>query len=294
MRIKLYRSPNMAEAMARVRTELGQDALILGTRRVSEGVEVTAALEPAPPAPDDPARARILTWHGVPSALVERLAHSSLEQALERALCFGRLDFAAGAKPLLVMGPPGAGKTLTVARLATRLVVRGAEPLVISTDGQRAGADEQLAAFCRVLGLTLVSAEQPAALAHALLRRDRARPVLIDTAGIHAFDRSQAETIEVLAAIADAQCVAVLPAGLDPFEAADLAQALAASGARHMVATRLDLARRLGSVLAAADAGKLALTEAGIGPGASDGLVCLTPALLAERIEMSAPAESTR
>ena len=46
MRLKLYRAPAMAEAMARVRAELGEDALILATRRVGDGVEVTAALEP--------------------------------------------------------------------------------------------------------------------------------------------------------------------------------------------------------------------------------------------------------
>ena len=51
-----------------------------------------------------------------------------------------------------------------------------------------------------------------------------------------------------------------------------------------MVATRLDLSRRLGGVLAAAHAGKLALTEAGVGPGAADGLVPLTAAFLAARL----------
>ena len=72
-------------------------------------------------------------------------------------------------------------------------------------------------------------------------------------------------------------------AGLDPAEATDLAQAYAAAGARLLVATRLDLARRLGGILAAASAG-LALTEAGIGPGAADGLLPITPAWLATRL----------
>ena len=49
MRLKLFRAPAMAAAMAQVRAELGPDALILGTRRVAGGVEITAALEP-----DDP------------------------------------------------------------------------------------------------------------------------------------------------------------------------------------------------------------------------------------------------
>jgi flagellar biosynthesis protein FlhF len=75
----------------------------------------------------------------------------------------------------------------------------------------------------------------------------------------------------------------VLPAGLDAAEATDLAQAFAAMGARFLVATRLDVGRRLGGILAASAAG-LALAEAGIGPGAADGMIPLTPVWLAERL----------
>ena len=46
MRLKLFRAPGMAEAMAQVRAELGAEALILNTRRVADGVEITAALSP--------------------------------------------------------------------------------------------------------------------------------------------------------------------------------------------------------------------------------------------------------
>ena len=45
MRLKLFRAATMAEAMARVRAELGAEAIILATRQVAEGIELTAALE---------------------------------------------------------------------------------------------------------------------------------------------------------------------------------------------------------------------------------------------------------
>ena len=45
--------------------------------------------------------------------------------------------------------------------------------------------------------------------------------------------------------------VLVLPAGLDVAEATDLALAYASAGAKLLVATRLDLAHRLGGILAA-------------------------------------------
>ncbi len=286
MRLKLYRAPSVSEAMARIRAELGADALILATRRVADGVEVTAALEPAEAAPPpDPERQRQLAWHGVPQPLLEALASGPLEAALGRLLRFGSLGLEGErVRPLLFAGPPGAGKTLTVARLATRLVMGGASPLVITTDGQRAGATEQLAAFTRLLGLTLIVASHPVTLARALQRRKPGSPVLIDASGTDPFDPAQQDDIAGLAATADAATALVLPAGLDPSEAADLAAAFAAGGASLLVATRLDLARRMGWLLSAAHAGKLTLTEAGIGPGAADGLTPLTAALLADRL----------
>ena len=286
MRLKLFRAAGMSAAMAQLRAELGPDALILGTRRVAGGVEITAALEPAEPPPPlpDPARLSALHFHAVPAALHASLQSGPLDAALAAALAFADLPVTSDNPPLLFCGPPGAGKTLTVARLATRLVLGGASPLIITTDGKRAGATEQLAAFTRLLGINLIVACQPVTLGRALARRGNAAPVLIDTAGSDPFDPAQADELAALSATAAAASVLVLPGGMDPAEAADLAGAYATAGTTALVATRLDLTRRLGSVLAAASAGRLALTEAGIGPGAADGLVPLTPAFLAERL----------
>lgn len=284
MRLKLFQASNMTAAMALVRSSLGPDALILSTRRVAGGVEVTAALEPSldePPPLVDAAQNAALAWHGVPPGLIKALAPGRFEETLPEALTFGALPLN-GAAPLLLAGPPGAGKTLTVAKLATRLVMAGKTPLVVTADGQRAGAPEQLAAYTRLLGLTLVVASGPAPLSRALAR-SQDWPVLIDTPGLDPFDASARGELLALAATAGAVTVLVLPAGLDPAEAHELAEAFAEAGATLLIATRLDLSRRLGGVLAAASAG-LTLTEAGIGPGAADGLRPLTPELLASRL----------
>jgi len=286
MRLKLFHASNMTAAMALVRDSLGPDALILSTRRVADGVEVTAALEPAlnetpPPPLVDSARNAALAWHGVPPSLVEALGLGQLADVLPDALLFGDLPLD-GAASLLVAGPPGAGKTLTVAKLATRLVMAGRTPLVVTADGQRAGAPEQLAAYTRLLGLTLVVASTPAPLSRALARSQDS-PVLIDTPGLDPFDASARKELLALAAAAGAVTALALPAGLDPAEARDLAEAFAEAGATLLVATRLDLSRRLGGVLAAASAG-LTITEAGVGSGAADGLRPLTPELLASRL----------
>ncbi len=283
MRLKLFRAPTAADAIARVRAELGPDALILNTRRVGDGVEITAALEPNEPQPAFAGDA--LRFHGVPESLAVRLCDGPLQKALAASLHFIPLPLQHGAQPLLLAGPPGAGKTLTVARLATRLVMAGVTPLVITADGKRAGATEQLAAFTRLLGLHLVVASHPVTLARAVADRADAAPILIDLPGSDPFLAQDRDELAALAATASARIVAVLPAGLDVAEATDLAHAYVEAGARLLVATKLDLARRVGGILAAAQAG-LALCEAGVGPGAADGLVPLTPEFLASRLQL--------
>ncbi|MCB4824780.1 flagellar biosynthesis protein FlhF [Roseicella aerolata] len=309
----------MAEAMARLRAELGEEAVILETRRVAGGVEVTAALEsrpdplpteaepwlipPGPPAvpeeptavgpgawPDPPPMAGALARHNLPAPLAARLAAGPLAGSLAAALAFAPLPDPA-VRPLLLAGPPGAGKTLSCAKLAARAVLSGGAPLVVTTDGARAGAAEQMAAFTRVLGLTLAVAPQPAALAKALARRQPGQAVLIDTAGCDPFDPAQAAALLALARAADAAMLLVLPAGLDPAEAAETARAFLALGARHLLPTRLDAARRLGGVLAGAAAG-LALTEAGMGPDPAGDLTVIDPAWLAARL-LRAPGPET-
>lgn len=303
MRIRVLKAASMPEAMARLRHELGPDAALLSSRPVNGGVEVTGALEQdddgdelpvligarpraAPPASrrSNDSAATALDFHRVPDALARRLCTAPLEAALEASLRFARLPDGV-ARPLLLAGPPGAGKTLTCAKLAARRVLEGDEPpLVISADGERPAAAEQLAAFTQLLGATLAVALTPAAVALAMQQRSPGQPVLIDTAGIDPFDPAQARMIAQLVAVTGASVALVMPGSMDAAEAADLARAFSALGATHLVATRLDASRRIGAMLAAASTAGLALAEAGTGSQAADGLTLMEPAWLAARL----------
>lgn len=286
MRLRVFQAPTGAAALAAVRAALGDEAVVLGTRRVSGGVEVTAALEAEEPIlilpeADAPGPVRPeLERHRMPAALAQRLSQGALEPALAAALRFEALP---EGGTLMLVGPPGAGKTLSCAKLATRAVMGGAAPTVVTADGTRAGAVEQLAAFTRLLRLPLAVAAQPEVLAKALTGRQPGQGAIVDGFGCDPFDPAQAERLLRLIRAAEATPVLVLPAGLDAEESAELARAFHALGARHLLPTRLDAARRLGGVLAAAAAG-LALTEAGIGPQAAGGLERLTPFNLAARL----------
>jgi flagellar biosynthesis protein FlhF len=289
MRVKIFTAATMPEALNQARASLGPDALIIATRRIAGGIEVTAAIEQVeadfaeipPVAPRSPGA---LLWHGVPARLADKLDMARLAESLARILRFGGLPATPTGRPLLLTGPPGAGKTLTIARLATRFVLGGIKPMVITADTRRAGAAEELAAYTRLLGLNLVVASQPANLAATLAHRGREMPVLIDTAGINPFAPAQLASIRALIEAADAIPALVLGGGLDPLEAADQAEAVAGLGAAYLVPTRLDMARRLGWIVTGALAGGMTLSEAGTGPGATDGLTELTPVYLAARL----------
>lgn len=289
MRLHTTRAARMSDAMATLRGELGEDAVILVTRRVAGGVEITAAQqagdeplviapEPAPAMAMPPALRR----HNLPPALGQRLSGAPLATRLAQQFRFGGLPLDAG--PLLLAGPAGGGKTLTCAKLATRLVLAGTPPLLVCADCRRAGAAEQLAAFARVLSLPLAVAATPAALAKALARRVPGQAALVDMPACDPVDDAAVRRYAALAEAARGAAALVLPAGLDAEEAAETARAFHLLGCRHLVPTRLDVVRRLGSVLAAAAAADLALAEAGTGPDVATGLTQLDAAWLAERM----------
>ena len=294
MHIRVLRAATMPEAMARLKEELGENAVLLSSRQTDDGVELVAGLElpeaaqaaatiqAAVPAAATPESAA-LRFHNLPSALADRLARGPLEATLQTVLRFAPLPDGV-MRPLLLTGPPGAGKTLTCTKLAARRVLSGGSPpMLIAADGERAAAAEQLAVFTRLLGASLEDGTTPDAARAALARREPGMPVLIDTPGIDPFDPEQARFVVELVAATGANVVMVMPAALDAVEARDLARAFAALGATYLLPTRLDAARRLGAVLTAAATGLL-LTEAGTSPNPADGLTRLTPGWLAERL----------
>ena len=67
-------------------------------------------------------------------------------------------------------------------------------------------------------------------------------------------------------------------------EAADIAVKFSSIGARRMVITRLDMTRRLGSILTAAHAGRLSLSDISITSGVAEGINPINPASLARLI----------
>jgi flagellar biosynthesis protein FlhF len=85
-----------------------------------------------------------------------------------------------------LVGATGAGKTTTIGKLATRWSMQhGSQDLaLVSTDGYRVGARDQLMTYARLLGAPLHTANSGEELARALARLKSKKLVLIDTAGM--------------------------------------------------------------------------------------------------------------
>ena len=234
---------------------------------------------------------RELRYHGVPAELAERLSRlgarfsagdpvMALAGALDEAFTFQPLADLPPARPLMLVGPPGAGKTIAAAKLMTRARRAGRAFAAITTDTRRAGGVDQLQAFTAILGTELAASDEPEALLAAVQAAGESE-LYIDTAGTNPYEDEELEALRAQVRAARAEPVLVLPAGADPLEAADIARAFASVGARRMIATRLDMSRRFGSLLAAAAAGQLAFAGVGISPFVADGISALNPLSLA-------------
>ncbi len=204
----------------------------------------------------------------------------ALSAALDNLVAFQPICERTQRRPVLLFGAPGAGKTLTAAKLIVRARRAKCSVAAVSTDVARAGGIEQLEALTRIAQVPLTAAEGTAALATAV---DGAGGclVVIDSAGCNLFDDAGLTELQGLALEVDAEPVFVVAAGGDAAETIEMAERAATIGCTRMIVSRIDIVRRLGSILAAAEASGLALADVGIGPHVADGLVPINPVSLA-------------
>jgi flagellar biosynthesis protein FlhF len=94
-----------------------------------------------------------------------------------------------------LVGPTGVGKTTTTAKLAARCVLRhGREKVaLITTDGYRIGAHEQLRIYGRILGVPVHAVRDATGLRETLAELAGKHLVLIDTMGMSQRDRNVVE-----------------------------------------------------------------------------------------------------
>jgi flagellar biosynthesis protein FlhF len=82
------------------------------------------------------------------------------------------------------VGPTGVGKTTSIAKLAARLALQKKKKVVLMTlDGYRIGAVEQLRSYAGLMGIPFRFVEDVSALSRAIEENNQRDYILIDTAG---------------------------------------------------------------------------------------------------------------
>jgi flagellar biosynthesis protein FlhF len=305
MILRTFTARTMSEAMSLVRARLGPEAIIVSTEEDETGAtRVTAAVEraerPLPASGPDVIDLlnEALSAHNLAPTLVEKILCAALPFATDDPLLalagaltslysFAPIE-AEAQRPLLLVGPPGAGKTLSIAKLAARAVMAGTTPRLVTADTVRAGAVEQLAAFARVLALPLHRVDGPFRLGAAAAAKP-GELVLIDSAGVNPYNAGDRRELTQLIAGSGAEPILVLPAGGDPLDTLDLARIFRDLGCTRMIVTRLDMVLRLSSVITVIDTLHLGLSEASLTPEVANGLAPFNAVVLA-RLLLPKPA----
>lgn len=222
--LERFRGADIANVADRARRTFGDDVMILHTRTVRDG--------------------------GVPLVEVMAAPATSLERVKNRleSAPFRTLVKEPGARPycIALVGPTGAGKTTTAAKLAVKKGLFGAARVgLITIDTYRVGGMEQLATYADLANVPFEVVYDASEIDAAFKRLSACDVVIVDTPG-----RSPASTelTERWRALLDAfkpdEVHLVLPATLRADLAMHAARAYGSSrehrGATHILLTKLD------------------------------------------------------
>lgn len=299
MRMRSFTAPSVPEAMQLVRDAMGHDAIIVssGPAPDGRGVQITAAADaainvaPIYTSPID-VIGEAFDRHSVPRKLADKILNlverleldeplMALAGAFDSYFQFSPIPNEPKQHPTLLMGVPGVGKTVTIAKLAARAVVNGGKAVCITTDAERAGAIAQLEAFTKILKVDLLKARDAGSAKDAVHACPPGTSIFIDTAGVNILRNEDIQNLKEIVKATGAEPTFVYAAGGDAADAADFGTIFKDIGATRLLVTRLDMTRRYGSILAAADAGQFKFCNVSITPHIANGLSSINPLSLA-------------
>ncbi len=315
MRMKKISAGSVQEALALARKELGEDAVLLETKKnaTGKGVTITFAVDepdeqlfanddydnPADILPFRPEISRASTarveidhpaiglireameYHGMPEALSSRInsalnkihlkpdalievAQVALADALTQTFAFQPIATATKTPPkraIMLVGPHGAGKTSTIAKLATELTLHKQPVVLISTDMERMGGTDSLNKLSTILKCEFHICDTRSQLKTLVPNYIGKAWVLIDTTGANIYEFSQMKALGELASLSYIEPILTCPAGMDADEGREMASVFDFLPIERMIVTRLDAARRLKSIFAVLNAGGYAFSN---------------------------------
>ena len=188
---------------------------------------------------------------------------------------------------IALVGPTGAGKTTTIAKLASRFAEAHAarDVALVTTDTCRIGAREQLYGFGRQLGIAVHEASSGSDLNQLLERLKDYKLVLIDTAGLGPRDRALAAQLQWLRAAEQIRTLLVLPANTSFGDMDEVVRRFSAANPQGVVLSKLDETGRFGTALSVAVDHRLPITWVTDGQDVPEDLHRASAANLVLRLE---------
>ncbi|MEP7116899.1 MAG: hypothetical protein ABI880_04925 [Acidobacteriota bacterium] len=330
MQVKQFRQPTVREAFRAIRDEFGPSALVLSSELVSahgwrgwvgmREVQVTASApagwdgeaERRPDVPksrpaDIPAgsgslAARLIAAGidptlaeavaaGIPPRQQRGLSADGVRQALAAHLASMAAGDESFARVEVFIGPPGVGKTTTIAKIAAQEKVRRKRAVgVVAADAFRAGAVEQLRTYAAIIGAPFRTARTIEEMDQAI---DQARGLLlVDTAGRSPKDDDMRDVRRLLGRRQGVRTHLVIPAETSLSSARRIVDRFADAKPDRVVVSRLDEAESPGPLLTWLMERGLPVSYITTGQRVPEDLERATPAVLAAALLRDEPASA--
>jgi flagellar biosynthesis protein FlhF len=227
--------------------------------------------------------------HLIDNELDATIAHAvaqgaPLEQFFEVNPTLGRSG--SSRKVVALVGPPGAGKTTTLIKLAARYGLASRKPThIITTDVYRIAAADQLRSLASILGIGCDVVETPVALAQALEEHRSKDFVFIDTPGLANGEMEDgADLARLIATHPEIDTHLVLPASMRPSDMARVIERYAVFEPKKLLFTRLDETDRFGALISESARRSLPVSFLATGQQIPDDLEPATKTALVEMV----------
>ncbi|HTV03348.1 MAG TPA: hypothetical protein VMF13_22550 [Luteitalea sp.] len=216
----------------------------------------------------------------VPAERRRDISQGQLKQAL--ATCVEALscrDTAIGQVNVFI-GPPGVGKTTTIAKIAAQARARGERRFrLVAADGYRVGAVEQLRLYADIIGSPFVIARTPEEVTSAVATSRL--PVLVDTPGLSPANEEAGAFFAALGALPQVRMHLVVPASTTPRDFDRIWDRFAMAGADRVVISKVDEAETIMPLVRALRQRDARVSLMGLGQRVPEDLVDADPDMIA-------------